>query len=235
MNRYRWKAGVIYLVLPNMWKDVLRLSLSHWKSEWRQRYALQAIFLQVIAGVFVLQLAVSLPDARVWNGVFWILLLFNSVQASGKSFLQESRGKMLYYHFLVSPQAFILSKTLLNAVMIGAISLISLLFYGLMLGNPVDKIWIYTLIIVLSASGYAIVFTMASAIASKTQGGHILMPVLSFPLSLPMLLVAVKASSRAVNWIEGGTAIWTDIGVLALLNVAFISLAYILYPFLWKD
>lgn len=217
-----------------MWKEVAALALHQWKTEWRQRYALQALLLQVVSGVFVLQLAVSIPDPKIWNAVFWILLLFNAVQASGKSFLQESKGRMLYYHFLVSPQVLILSKTLLTGIIIAILSAVSLFFYLLMMGNPVDMLGYYALIICLAGFGYAVVFTLVSAIASKTGGGHILMPVLSFPLSLPMLLVAVKASGKAVEWLNG-TSIWNDILVLGLLDLIFLILAYILYPFLWKD
>ncbi|MBP7512192.1 MAG: ABC transporter permease, partial [Bacteroidia bacterium] len=83
--------------------------------EWRQRYALNGILLQVLSSVFVVYLAIKTLNNNTWNGVFWVLMLFISINAIAKSFIGEGKGKNLYYHMLVQPQQLLLAKFIYNA------------------------------------------------------------------------------------------------------------------------
>src|SRR5215216_4334249 len=85
--------------------------------EIRQQYSLYGIILYVAATIFVLYMAMDTPDSRVWNGLFWIIQLFICINAVAKSFLQESRGRMLYYQSITSPVNFILSTLLFNSLL----------------------------------------------------------------------------------------------------------------------
>ena len=66
--------------------------------EVRQQYTFYGILLYVASTIFVLYLAMGQPESAVWNGLFWMIQLFISVNAVAKSFLQESRGRMLYFY-----------------------------------------------------------------------------------------------------------------------------------------
>jgi heme exporter protein B len=65
--------------------------------ELRQQHTFYGILLYIASTVFVLSLSIDEPDAKVWNGIFWVIQLFICVNAVAKSFLQEGRGRMLYY------------------------------------------------------------------------------------------------------------------------------------------
>jgi heme exporter protein B len=86
----------------------------------------------------------------------------------------------------------------------------------------------------LGCAGFAASFTFLSSIASKAGNGNLLMPVLSFPIIIPMLLVLVKASKKAMDGLDP-SLIWPDLLVLLAIDVLVIALAYLLFPFLWKD
>src|SRR5579862_6118483 len=72
--------------------------------EWRSKYAFNGVLLYVVSTVFVCYMAFHVNSGMegvsgypiVWNVLFWIIILFASVNAIAKSFLQESRGRMLY-------------------------------------------------------------------------------------------------------------------------------------------
>ncbi|RYF82470.1 MAG: hypothetical protein EON98_11295 [Chitinophagaceae bacterium] len=81
--------------------------------EIRQQYAFYGVLLYVGATIFVLYMAIETPDHQTWMGLFWIIQLFISINAVAKSFLQESRNRMLYYQSIVSAQQFVLAKLLL--------------------------------------------------------------------------------------------------------------------------
>ncbi|MGB1243273.1 MAG: heme exporter protein CcmB, partial [Chitinophagales bacterium] len=86
--------------------------------EWRQKYAFNGILLYVISTVVVVYLAFMEIEDMAWMTLFWIIMLFASVNAVAKSFLQESPDRQLYYYTLVSPEAIILSKMVYNVLLL---------------------------------------------------------------------------------------------------------------------
>src|SRR3954467_3192625 len=85
--------------------------------EIRQQYSFYGVLLYVASTIFVLFLAVSEPEPFVWNGLFWIIQLFVCVNAVAKSFLQESRGRMLYFYSIAGATQFILAKLFFNILL----------------------------------------------------------------------------------------------------------------------
>ena len=140
--------------------------------ELRQKHTFYGILLYIASTIFVLFLSMDKPDANVWNGLFWVIQLFICVNAVAKSFLQESRGRMLYFYSIASPVEFIAAKILYNVVLMIFMSLMSLLLFFIFLNNPVDNSLRFMGIVILGGAGISIVFTLMSAIAekhSKTQ------------------------------------------------------------------
>ena len=85
--------------------------------EWRERYALNGILLYVFSSIFTVSLSVKMLNIPTWNAVFWVLILFSSINAIAKSFIAESKGKMLYFHGLILPEKLILAKSIYSAIL----------------------------------------------------------------------------------------------------------------------
>lgn len=203
--------------------------------EWRQKYAMGGILLYVVSTVFVCFLSFKkIVDVPTWNALFWIIILFASVNAVAKSFIQESRGRLLYYYTIASPQAIVLSKIIYNALLVCVLSLLSYVIYGLMIGNPVQNFYLFFLTLVSGSIGLSSILTLVSAIASKANNSITLMSVLSFPVILPLLIVLIKLSKNAIDGINWSVNYPYLIAVLSL-NVIVIALAFLLFPYLWKD
>ncbi len=67
--------------------------------EWRSRYALNGILLYVVSTIFVCYLSFKGGiQGPTWNVLFWIILLFASINAMVKSFVQEPVGRHLYLY-----------------------------------------------------------------------------------------------------------------------------------------
>lgn len=203
--------------------------------EWRQRFALGGILLYVVATVFICFLSFrNIIEVSTWNALFWIIILFASINSSAKSFLQESKGRMLYYYTLTSPQAFVLSKIIYNSVLMLILSLVCFGFYCLFMGNIVENLPLFFLIIALGSVGISSLLSMMSAIASKAHNNFTIMAILSFPIIMPILMVIIRLSQNAIT----GTDFDFNLkyfGVLLSLDVIVIALAYLLFPYLWKD
>src|SRR5690606_21111347 len=126
--------------------------------EVRQQYSFYGIILYVGATVFVLFMALETPESRVWNGLFWVIQLFISINAVAKSFLQEGKGRMLYYHSIASPQEFVLAKLLFNSLLMMVMSMISFILFALFLDYPVKRTGSFIGIVFLGSWCLSLVF-----------------------------------------------------------------------------
>lgn len=201
--------------------------------EVRQQYSFYGILLYIGATVFVLFMAIDEPESRVWNGLFWVIQLFICINAVAKSFLQESKGRMLYFYSIASPADFVLAKLLFNSLLMLAMSLLSLLLFSLFLGNPVQKAGPFIGLVLLGGWSLSLVFTFLAAIAAKAQQNAAIMAVLGFPLIIPQLLLLMKLANATFNPVLTIPA--NTILLLVALDAMVIMLAVILFPFLWKD
>ncbi len=218
-----------------MLKEISALIQKEVLLEWRQRYALGGIFLYVVTTVFVCFLSFkNVIDASTWNALFWIIVLFASVNASAKSFLQESKGRLLYYYTISSPQAFILSKIIYNALLMLVLSVTCFAFYSLFMGNIVENIPLFFLTVVLGSTGISTLLTMVSAIASKANNNFTVMAILAFPIIMPILMTVIKLSQRAIDGTDFAFNLKYFL-VLLSLDVIVAILSYLLFPYLWKD
>lgn len=214
--------------------EVKHLIAKDIRQEWRQRYAINGILLYVVAAVFVTYLSVKLNDKPAWNAVFWIIILFTSVSSTAKSFIQEGRGRWLYYYQMASPQAIIVSKVVYNSLLMMVICGLCFTFYSLLMGSMADNVPMFLLVAMLGSLGFSAVLSMTSAIASKAGNSNLLMPVLSIPAIIPLLLVTIKASKAAMDGLSN-SIILRDSLVLFAFYLAIAALAYILFSFLWKE
>jgi heme exporter protein B len=204
------------------------------KLEMRNKYALGGILLYVISTVFVSYLSFKrIIDPATWNALFWIILLFASINAVAKSFINETRGRLLYLYTLASPQAVILSKIIYNSLLLIILSGLCLFVYTLFVGNIIQDLPLFLITLLLGSFGFSSLLTMVSAIASKTNNNFTLMAILSFPIMMPLLMVLIKLSKNAIDGLE----LWdlNSILVLMFLNVIIITLSYLLFRYLWRD
>jgi heme exporter protein B len=203
--------------------------------ESRQQHTLYGVILYIASTVFVIYLTMESPDAETWNTLFWITQLFICINAVAKSFLQESRGRMLYYYTIASPTLFMLAKLSYNVLLMLAMNLINLLIYTALMGDPTFSYGLFVLISLLGALGLSLVFTMLAAIASKAMQQASLMAILGFPIILPQLLLLIRLSKTAFSEVFRNGAPLQLIMLLLALDLMIVLLSLILYPFLWKD
>lgn len=201
--------------------------------EVRQQYSFYGILLYVGATIYMLFLAIEEPEAEIWSGLFWIIQLFVCVNAVAKSFLQETKGRMLYFYSIASPIDFVLAKLLFNSLLMLVMTVIAMVLFLAFLGNPLNKLLPFFGLTLLGGWSLSMVFTFLAAIAAKAQQNAAIMAILGFPLIVPQLMLLMKLS--AATFKEGINIMTTDILLLIALDFLVGILAVILFPFLWKD
>ncbi|HEX4373169.1 MAG TPA: heme exporter protein CcmB [Puia sp.] len=202
--------------------------------EIRQQYSFYGVLLYVASTIFVLYLAIGQPEETVWKALFWMMQLFICINAVAKSFLQESRGRLLYFYSIAGATHFILAKLLFNAVLMLVMNLLSFLLFQLLLGSPLQNPLLFVAISCFGGVSLSLVFTFLAAIAARAQQSAALMAIMGFPLIIPQLLLLIRLSNIAFSSVlqSGLTFI---ILLLAAFDVMIVVLAIILFPFLWKD
>ncbi len=219
-------------------REVLYLMQKDFVLEWRQKYAFNGMLLYVSSTVFICYLSFGLRGGTlgvpVWNALFWIILLFTSVNAIAKSFTQESKGRLLYLYSLVSPQGVILAKIAYNTCLMLILALMCYLFYTIVIGNPVQDDYLFLATILLGAIGFSTSLTMVSGIAAKASNSGTLMAILGFPIIIPMLLMLMKMSKNAIDGLDRSASLDELITLLAI-NAIVVTISFILYPYLWRN
>ena len=201
--------------------------------EVRQQYSFYGILLYIIATIFVLYMTIQEPETKVWNGLFWVIQLFICINAVAKSFLQETRGRMLYFYSIVNPRDFILAKLVFNSVLMLLMSFLSIILFSLFLGNPVQKSAQFIGLVMLGGWSLSLVFTFLSAIAAKAQQNAAIMAILGFPIIIPQLMLLMRLANTVFSDRTGIPA--STLLLIVMLDVLVVMLAVILFPFLWKD
>src|SRR5690625_5072417 len=174
--------------------QIITLTQKEFLLEWRQKYALYGMLLYVSSTIFILYVALNHPEAKTWNALFWVVQLFVTVNTVARSFLQESKAKMLYYYTVAGAREFMISKLVYNVLLMVFISLVSLVLYSVLLGNPMINPLFFVGMVCLGGISLSLVFSMLSAIAAKAGQNAALMAIMGFPIVIPMILVLVRAS-----------------------------------------
>ncbi|WP_207421598.1 heme exporter protein CcmB [Desertivirga brevis] len=202
--------------------------------EWRSKYALNGILLYLVSTIFVCFLSFKKVDPITWNALFWIIMLFASVNAIAKSFLQESKGRQLYYYSITSAKAVILSKIIYNVLLMLVLAALAIGFYSIVFENQIGDLLFYLLSVFIGSVSFASVFTMISGIASKANNSGALMAILSFPVIIPLLMLLIKLSKNAMDGLQREVSL-DEIAVLIAINIVVGTASLILFPYLWKD
>ncbi len=202
--------------------------------EFRQQYTFFGVLLYIASTTFVIYLSMGQPEDKVWNGLFWVILLFICINAVARSFIQDGRGRMLYFYTIASPIQFIFSKLIYNSLLMILMSGLSLILFTILLGNPLEHGLLFFGMACLGGISLSLVFSFLAAIAAKASQPSAIMAILGFPLIIPQLMLLMKIANIAFSDIVQNGLVQM-IGLLCGFDIMIIALAYILFPFLWKD
>lgn len=218
----------------NFWLQVQQLIKKDWLLELRSKYAINGILLYVVSTIFVCYQVFQSLDPKTWNALYWIIMLFAAINASSKSFTQESYARNQYYYTLVSARAVILAKIIYNILLMLVLALLAFLVYSTIFSSPVQDVLLFFSAVVLGGMSFATVFTMVSGISAKAGNNVTLMSILSFPIIIPLLIVLIELSSNAMSGLSRSESI-PELTVLIAINLISITISLLLFPYLWRE
>lgn len=218
-----------------MLAEILAMIRKELLIEWKQKYAFNGLMLYVASMVIVIALSFGqILGPIAWNVLYWIMILFASINAVGKSFLAEEAGQQKYVYSLAHPSAIILGKMIYNLLLLLLVAILTMGLFVLIgnieIGSPGK-------LMALAAAGSAALaanLTLVAAVASKAENRSTLLAVLSFPIIIPVLMLLIRLSAEAIAPTGKGLdldSLFFLIGITVVLAV----LSVILFPFVWRD
>jgi heme exporter protein B len=216
----------------------LALLLKEFTLELRRKSVISGLGLYLLSITFICYLTFNLKQNTIspntWSALFWLTILFSVVNSVAKSFIGEKKGSFIYYYMLASPQQIIFSKIIYNSILCLLISLAGYGLFSLFIYNPVQDQLTFLLVLVLASVGFSVSLSLISGIASKANNSNVLMAVLSFPIVISILLMAVRATKNAVDGIERSASTDEFLNLLAINCIAG-ALGYVLFPYIWRS
>ena len=218
------KSSFVKTILAVVWKDL--------SAELRSREMLSAmlVFALLVIIIFNFALELDLPTRRsVTAGVLWVTFAFAGTLGLNRSMaIEKDRGCL--DGLLLAPvdrSAIYFGKAIGNLIFMFIVEVIVLPVYSLLYNTNLFNPGLLA-VILLGSIGYTAVGTLLASMAVQTRTRDVMLPILLFPVIIPVLLAAVKASAGFLN----GQA-WSDIlpwvNLLIVYDVIFIAVAFMTF------
>lgn len=201
-------------------------------AEFRSRELLSAMLVFAILVILIFNFALELDikvRQSVTAGVLWTTFAFAGTLGLNRSMaVEKDRGCLdglllapvdraaIYFGKVISNLAFMM---IVEAIVLPIYSFL----YNINLFNPG-----LLLVVLLGSIGYTAVGTLLASMAVQARTRDVLLPILLFPVAIPVLLASVKASGGFLAGAEW-TEIMPSLNLLLVYDVIFISLAFMVF------
>lgn len=213
-----------------VWKDLA--------AELRSRELISAMLVFALLVILIFNFALELDiEARdtVTAGVLWVTFAFAGTLGLNRSMaIEKDRGCL--DGLLLAPvdrSAIYFGKMFANLIFMILVEMIVLPIYSILYNINLFVPGLLV-VILLGSIGYVAVGTLLVTMAVQARTRDILLPILLFPIVLPVLLAAVKASGNFLQGFEMAE-IWPWLNLLIVYDIIFIAIAFMVYDFVVEE
>lgn len=225
LNFFR-KIGLI------VWKDIM--------VELRTKDIFAAMFLFALLVIIIFNFAFAPGTGNISQlapGILWVAFTFAGVLGLNRSFIfEKDRGSL--QGLMLSPVdrgVIYLGKMLGNIIFISLVELITLplfaLFFNLNLFHLIPRL---ALVFLISTVGFAAAGTLLAAVSVNTKAREVMLPILLFPIIVPVIIGAVKSTGKIL---EGKplTEIFPWLKLLAAFDIIFIIVSFLVFEYVVEE
>jgi heme exporter protein B len=211
-----------------LWKDI-RCELRS-----KQMWMGMGMFALLVLVIFNFAFDLRVDNkAAIAPGALWVAFVFASLLGLGRTIAAErEQGSM--DRLLLCPvdrKAIYLAKLLGNMLFIGVVEVVALPIFAALFNIPLFAGALLP-IVFLGTLGIAAVGTLFSAMAAATRARELLLPLLVFPLIVPVVIGAVRATG-ALMIAAANEPPW--LGLIAAFDVIFLSVSMITFEFVVEE
>lgn len=208
------------------------------RSELRTRYGLTTLGLSVVTTVALVVFAAGEePLSRPLSAaIVWIAMVTTAMAGLGRTFIsEEERGTSVFLRLTAPSLAVYFGKLGVNLALCTLANVATaLLFFLFVPAIGAGNIISYSAVVLTGSLGISASATIISAIVAKAGGRNALLPVLAFPLLVPVLLPGVNATIAAMAGFSIGEIIG-DLVVVTSYSGILIVVSVLVFDVLWED
>ncbi|MEP0546296.1 MAG: heme exporter protein CcmB [Rhodothermales bacterium] len=209
--------------------------------EVRTRYGVNALALFVASSLLLVAFSVGTGQVseRVASALLWIVIVFAAAVGLGRGFVaEEERGTVLLLQLHLRGSMVYAGKLLFNVLLVGGMNVLAAVGFVIVLGLEVESAGLLAATLGLGALGLAGATTLLSALIARASSQGPLLPVLAFPLLIPLLLTVIRVTQRTLL-LGASAGPWAaslnDLITLGGYAGAVITASVLLFDFVWND
>jgi heme exporter protein B len=240
-------AGGARGAAPRAWivreaRAVALICLKDLRIEWRNLDNLPAMFFFALLVIVIFSFGfdfAAFTFAQLGPGLLWVTFAFAGVLAFGQSFALERQADGLSGMMLapIDPGSLYLGKLLANLVTMLIVEALVLPLCGVLFSARIDAVfWPLGLAILVHTIGFAAVGTLFGAMTARTRRGDVLLPILLFGISIPLMISAVKTTAAVFSddpALRQAAGAWLTMA--SIFDVVFLTAAYVTFEYVIEE
>lgn len=212
------------------------------KTEWRNRNVLAGLLLYSFSSILLIYFLIYYSSSSVEalpvlarTMIFWLILLFSSVNAVSGSFFREQDGHFLYHYYTLSPEKYLIVKFLVNALLGLLLTVFSVLIFELLIPGTVFRPYLYLAVLLLGNLAFSSLFTVMSSLAVRAGTNSGMVTIIGFPVVIPLLIYIARLTIACLGETQSQPMIMRDLLILLAFNVLLPVLGIVLFPYIWRE
>jgi heme exporter protein B len=217
-------------ILAVVWKDLAAELRS------RELFSAMLVFSLLVILIFNFALELDIKTRQsVTAGVLWVTFAFAGTLGLNRSMaIEKDRGCL--DGLLLAPvdrTAIYFGKVISNLAFMLIVEVIVLPVYSFLYNVNLFKPGLL-FVILLGSIGYTVVGTLLASMAVQARTRDVLLPILLFPVAIPVLIAAVKASGGFLTGDDFGNILpW--INLLVVYDVIFTAVAFMVFDYVVEE
>jgi len=213
-----------------IWKDLT--------AEWRTRENLSAMLVFALLVILIFNFALELDiqaQESLSAGVLWVTFIFAGTIGLNRSLAVEKDRGCLDGMLLapVDRSVIYFGKAIGNLIFMLLVEIIVLPVYSFLYQVPVFHPG-FLLVVLLGSIGYVAVGTLLATMVIQVRTRDILLPILLFPLTLPVIIASVKASQGFLQMVPlHDISAWLNL--LIVYDLIFTSVAFMVFDYVVEE
>lgn len=225
----------------SFWGAAFAIFRKDLRSEFRTKevFNSSAVFALLVIVIFSMAFEPTSQQARqLSGGLLWVAFAFSALLALSRTFAREVPNDCLLGLQMapISPAAIYTGKLLSNILFLGVLELVLLPLFAILYNVRIgEQAFGLVGIVLLGSWGLAAVGTTFAALATSVRLREVMLPVLLFPIEIPLILSLVEATTAVLQGTDAivQARIWLRICVG--FNVIFTILSLYLFAYILEE
>lgn len=193
----------------------------------------------IFAGLVILVFSFAFDPANnttkaVIPGIVWVIIVFSGILGLNRSFISEQRNDTMQ-GLMIAPMdavSIYLGKLFANFAMILVVEIISIPFLFLLFNFKIaGSIPLFIVVLFIGSFGFISIGTFLAALTANSKSSEMLLPLLLFPITSPILIGVVQATRIMLTNIEKLSSALAWIQLISAYDVIFFVLCFLLIEY----